>query len=82
MDYYIVDDLLVAQRLRDGYRDLGIIGYAVSGPNLCGSSIPIYEFFHPRLGMLQLQNGTEVTDLLRGTKGHVYFQGVSFYIWA
>ncbi|KRZ74091.1 Pathogenesis-related protein PR-1 type, partial [Trichinella papuae] len=82
MDYYIVDDLLVAQRLRDGYRDLGTIGYAVSGPNLCGSSIPIYEFFHPRLGMLQLQNSTEVTNLLGGTKGHVFFQGVSFYIWA
>ncbi|KRX93776.1 Peptidase inhibitor 16 [Trichinella pseudospiralis] len=82
MDYYIVDDLLVAQRLRDGYRDLGTIGYAVSGPNLCGSSIPIYEFFHPRLGMLQLQNSTEVTNLLGGSKGHVFFQGVSFYIWA
>ncbi|KRX21781.1 hypothetical protein T07_632 [Trichinella nelsoni] len=70
------------QRIADGWVPQGKIGYAVNGENVCNATIPVYEFFNRRYGILQVQNTTDISDLLARRKYPEYiWHGISFWIW-
>ncbi|KRX39041.1 Diphthine--ammonia ligase, partial [Trichinella murrelli] len=81
MDVYLTNTEVYKERLRDGFENKGIIGYALAGPEACQVSVAIYTFFSQALGTtVQLQNGTDVLQLLRDQiPGSFLYQGVEFY---
>ncbi|OUC45356.1 hypothetical protein D917_08503 [Trichinella nativa] len=83
MDVYLTNTEVYKERLRDGFENKGIIGYALAGPEACQVSVAIYTFFSQALGTtVQLQNGTDVLQLLRDQiPGSFLYQGVEFYVW-
>ncbi|KRZ90844.1 hypothetical protein T08_12171, partial [Trichinella sp. T8] len=81
-NYYVIDKNLLKQRIADGWVPQGKIGYAVNGENVCNATIPVYEFFNSRYGILQVQNTTDISDLLARRKYPEYiWHGISFWIW-
>ncbi|XP_003379421.1 conserved hypothetical protein, partial [Trichinella spiralis] len=67
MDFYTINEEVYQQRLRQGYQNRGIIGYAVPGPRQCGSSLAIFDFYSAAYSVVvQLQNSTDVERLFRG----------------
>ncbi|KFD54178.1 hypothetical protein M514_04955 [Trichuris suis] len=75
--YYIMNDLLYAQRIVDGYETRTELGWAVPGVGMCGATQKIYELYKPRDGIVQVPESM-LSQLL--SSGYVY-QGVSFAIW-
>uniref|UniRef100_A0A5S6QLI0 Peptidase A1 domain-containing protein n=1 Tax=Trichuris muris TaxID=70415 RepID=A0A5S6QLI0_TRIMR len=75
--YYIMNDLLYAQRQADGYIPQGTLGWAVPGVGMCGATQKIYELFKVPEGIIQAPESM-VSQYL--SAGYTY-QGVSFAIW-
>uniref|UniRef100_A0A5S6QX19 SCP domain-containing protein n=1 Tax=Trichuris muris TaxID=70415 RepID=A0A5S6QX19_TRIMR len=69
-------------RLSEGYQPKGIIGYAVRGENICGATIPIYEFYQAASGILQAQKDPDGLAVLHKRYGSWDWQGVTFWIWS
>ncbi|KFD49341.1 hypothetical protein M513_09788 [Trichuris suis] len=64
-----------------GYKNIGIIGYAVKGENICEADVPVYVFNSPK-GPIHLQRGEEATKLLRSGGTYNYtWAGIAFWIW-
>ncbi|CDW54061.1 CAP domain containing protein [Trichuris trichiura] len=81
-DYYIVDSSLYESLLMGGYEDRGIIGYAVKGENVCGATVPVYEFYRTSIAHMQLQAGPDATDVFNGRYGAWDWRGVTFWMWS
>ncbi|CDW57570.1 DUF2419 domain containing protein [Trichuris trichiura] len=75
--YYIMNELLYAQRIADGYETRTQLGWAVPGVGMCGATQKIYELYKPHDGIIQVPESM-LSQLL--SSGYVY-QGVSFAIW-
>ncbi|CDW54755.1 pathogeneis protein 1B [Trichuris trichiura] len=79
-DYYTSDEMIYNGRINREAQDFGVIGYAVAGPGICDATVPIYEFYH-KMGIIQLQNSTELQKLLDDDRGGFSYRGISFAIW-
>uniref|UniRef100_A0A5S6QVC9 SCP domain-containing protein n=1 Tax=Trichuris muris TaxID=70415 RepID=A0A5S6QVC9_TRIMR len=79
-DYYTSDEMIYNGRVNRDAQDFGIIGYAVAGPGVCDATVPIYEFYH-KMGIVQLQNSTELQKLLDDDRGGFSYRGISFAMW-
>ncbi|KFD54802.1 hypothetical protein M514_04236 [Trichuris suis] len=80
-NYYMTDDYLFKVRMKEGYENKGIIGYAVQGVHSCNATIAIYDFFRPTDGITHIPNSTEVQNYMNYKSGYIY-HGVSFALWA
>ncbi|VDP42785.1 unnamed protein product [Soboliphyme baturini] len=79
--YYVSDISIYNVRISEKWRLIGIIGYAVQGPVLCGANVVIYEFFDKRVGYIQVPQGLQVNSMLQKPSPNVYYGGPSFALW-
>ncbi|CDW56702.1 CAP domain containing protein [Trichuris trichiura] len=64
-----------------GYKDVGIIGYAVKGENICEANVPVYVFNSPK-GPIHLQRSEEAIKLLKSGGTYNYtWAGIAFWMW-
>uniref|UniRef100_A0A5S6QGF5 SCP domain-containing protein n=1 Tax=Trichuris muris TaxID=70415 RepID=A0A5S6QGF5_TRIMR len=81
-NFYTIDPVAINAAVQQGFVQSGTMGYAVAGNGMCGANTPIFSFFNPDLGYVQLSNIMDVQDLLAGRKWPGYqWRGVEFYIW-
>ncbi|VDP43507.1 unnamed protein product [Soboliphyme baturini] len=80
--YYVLDQNMYQIRLSQGWTPMGILGYAVPGPILCGATVPIYNVWDQLSGYIQLPKGPQLAGLLSPPRRTRYYGGIGFAVWS
>ncbi|KRX86757.1 hypothetical protein T4B_14903 [Trichinella pseudospiralis] len=78
---YVMDDALYNQRRREGYSDIGIVGYGVTGIGVCNASVPIYQFRRSGAAYVNQVTQSQLSTYLPQRNGWIW-EGISFAIFA
>ncbi|KRZ68876.1 hypothetical protein T10_13699 [Trichinella papuae] len=78
---YVMDDALYNQRRREGYSDMGTVGYGVTGIGVCNASVPIYQFRRNGATFVNQVTQNQLSTYLPQRNGWIW-EGISFAIFA